>query len=73
MSNASQKRTNRAPFFDELMSRQPASTIGWLATTPHSAPLDPAKPMMMLAACDGCGSSKKSPSSATFRISSCMS
>ena len=72
MSNASQKRTKRAPFFDELMSSTPASTIGWLATTPTVRPSIRQKPMMMLAACAG-WSSKKSPSSATFRISSCMS
>jgi hypothetical protein len=28
MLNASQKRTNRAPFTDASMSRQPASTAG---------------------------------------------
>ena len=34
MSKQSQKRTNRAALMEEVMSRQPASTIGWLATMP---------------------------------------
>jgi hypothetical protein len=38
MLKASQKRTKRAAFGDESMSRQPASTIGWLATTPTVEP-----------------------------------
>ena len=34
MLNASQKRTNRAALIELLMSKQPASTRGWLATMP---------------------------------------
>ena len=43
MLNASQVRTNRAAFSDASMSRQPAKCIGWLATTPTGAPVDPAE------------------------------
>jgi hypothetical protein len=38
MSKASQERTKRPAFFDEAMSRTPASTIGWLATMPIVRP-----------------------------------
>ena len=72
MLKASQKRTKRAAFFDESMSRQPARTIGWFATMPTVAPCMRAKPVTMLAAYSGC-SSKKSLSSTTFEISSFMS
>ena len=41
--NASQVRTKRAAFSEASMSRQPAKCIGWLATTPTGAPLDPAE------------------------------
>ena len=34
MLKASQKRTKRAALIELLMSRQPASTSGWLATMP---------------------------------------
>ena len=40
MLKASQKRMKRAALREELMSRQPASTIGWLATTPTVWPFD---------------------------------
>ena len=62
MSKASQKRTKRAAFFDDLMSSTPASTIGWLATMPTVRPSIRPKPVMMLAAWAG-WISKKSPSS----------
>ena len=53
MSNASQKRTKRAAFLAELMSSTPASTIGWLATTPTVRPSIRQKPVMMFAAWAG--------------------
>jgi hypothetical protein len=36
----SQNRTKRAALMLALMSRQPASTAGWFATTPTGAPAD---------------------------------
>ena len=72
MENASQKRTKRAALMLLLMSRQPASTNGWLATMPTTWPSMRAKPMMMFFAYSGC-SSKNSPSSTTFASSSFMS
>ena len=50
MLKQSQNRTNRAALVDEAMSRHPASTIGWLATTPTVEPSMRANPMMMFAA-----------------------
>ena len=50
MLKQSQNRTNRAALIDDEMSRQPASTIGWLATIPTGCPSIRAKPMMMLRA-----------------------
>jgi len=50
MLKASQKRTNRAAFFDESISRQPASTIGWLATTPTVEPSMRIKPTIIFLA-----------------------
>jgi hypothetical protein len=47
MLNASQNRTNRAALIDDLMSRQPASTSGWLATMPTVWPSMRAKPVRM--------------------------
>jgi len=72
MSKASQKRTKRAAFFELAISSTPASTIGWLATTPTVRPSMRPKPQMMFIACAGC-TSKKSPSSSVFRMSSCKS
>jgi hypothetical protein len=62
MLKASQKRTKRAAFLEELMSSTPASTIGWLATMPTVRPSMRPKPQMMLPAWRG-WISKKSPSS----------
>ena len=50
MLKASQKRTKRAALMLLLMSRQPASTSGWLATMPTTLPSMRPKPMTMLAA-----------------------
>ena len=50
MLKQSQKRTKRAALIDESMSRQPASTMGWLATMPTVEPSMRAKPMTMLSA-----------------------
>jgi hypothetical protein len=50
MLKASQKRTKRAALMEDLMSRQPASTSGWLATMPTVWPSMRAKPMMMFLA-----------------------
>ena len=50
MLKQSQKRTKRAALRELSMSRQPASTIGWLATMPTVAPSMRAKPMMMFLA-----------------------
>ena len=72
MLKQSQKRTKRAALRELSMSRQPARTIGWLATMPTVEPSIRAKPVMMLRAKSGC-SSKKSASSTTFAISSFMS
>ena len=72
MPNASQKRTKRAALIALLMSRQPASTSGWLATMPTGAPSIRPKPMTMFFALSGC-SSKNSPSSTILTISSFMS
>ena len=47
MLKASQKRTKRAALVEELMSRQPARTIGWLATMPTVEPCIRARPITM--------------------------
>ena len=44
MLKQSQVRTNRAAFSEALMSRQPANWVGWLATMPTGAAVDPAEP-----------------------------
>ena len=72
MLKASQNRTKRAALMLLLMSRQPASTSGLLATMPTVRPARRAMPMTMFFAYSGC-SSKKSPSSTVLRISSLMS
>ncbi len=72
ISNASQNRTKRAAFFEAAMSRQPARTVGWLATHPTVRPSIRPKPTMMLPAWFR-WISKNSPSSTTFETSSCMS
>jgi hypothetical protein len=43
MLKASQKRTKRAALMLLLMSRQPASTSGWLATMPTVLPVHAAE------------------------------
>ena len=50
MLKQSQKRTKRAALRELSMSRQPASTIGWLATMPTVEPSRRAKPTMMFLA-----------------------
>ena len=72
MLNASQVRTNRAAFSEASMSRQPARCIGWLATTPTDAPSTRPKPTTMFGANPAC-TSRNSPSSSTWVITSCMS
>ncbi len=72
MLKASQNRTKRAALRLASMSRHPASTIGWFATTPTVCPSSRMKPVRMFLA-KSSWISKKSPSSAVFRISSCMS
>ena len=72
MLKQSQKRTKRPALREDAMSRQPASTVGWLATMPTVLPPMRPKPVMMFCAYAGL-SSKKSPSSTTFAISSFMS
>ena len=72
MLNASQKRTNRAPFTDESMSSTPAIARGWLPTTPIGWPFRRAKPITMF--CAQCWwTSKKSPSSTMCANTSRMS
>ncbi len=44
MLKQSQKRTNRAPLSEALMSSTPASTAGWLATMPTGCPASRANP-----------------------------
>ena len=65
MLNASQNLTNRAPFTEELMSRQPAFWLGWFPTTPTVRPFIRAKPTTMFLAYKGI-ISKNSPSSTTW-------
>ncbi|OGR16766.1 MAG: hypothetical protein A2559_00190 [Deltaproteobacteria bacterium RIFOXYD2_FULL_66_9] len=50
MLKASQKRTNRAPLIEELMSRQPARIAGWFAVMPTGRPFMRANPMTMFLA-----------------------
>ena len=50
MLKQSQKRTKRAALTEEAMSRQPASTMGWLATMPTVWLSRRARPMTMLPA-----------------------
>ena len=50
MLKASQKRTKRAAFLEELLSRTPARALGWLATIPTDWPLKRAKPTTMFLA-----------------------
>ena len=50
MLKASQKRTKRAPLSEALMSRAPAMTFGWLATTPTALPSRWANPTTMFIA-----------------------
>ena len=72
MLKASQVRTKRAALEDESMSSTPASTIGWLPTTPTVCPPSRAKPQTMF--CAQCGRySMKSPSSTTWLMTSRMS
>ena len=47
MLKASQVRTNRAAFSEESMSSTPASTAGWLPTTPTTRPSMRAKPQVI--------------------------
>jgi hypothetical protein len=69
---ASQKRTKRAAFTEASMSRAPAITLGWLATTPTGWPSSLAKPTTMFMAWKG-WTSRNSPRSTTRRITSFMS
>ena len=50
MLNASQNRTNRAPFTEASMSSTPARCAGWFATTPTGRPSSRANPTTMLRA-----------------------
>ncbi len=59
MLNASQKRTNRAPFTDASMSRTPARNAGWFATTPIERPFRRTKPTRMFLAKFACTSKKR--------------
>ncbi|MNL59528.1 hypothetical protein D3C87_1832640 [compost metagenome] len=72
ISKLSQKRMKRAAFLLALISRQPASTSGWLATTPTVWPSSRMKPQRILPAWFF-WISRKSPSSATVVITSRMS
>jgi len=47
---ASQKRTKRAPFFEALISRQPARNSGWFATMPMEWPFKCTKPTTIFGA-----------------------
>src|SRR5262245_4336173 len=64
MLKASQVRTKRAAFSELSMSSTPASTIGWLPTTPTGEPSSRANPHTIERAQWG-KYSKNSPSSAT--------
>ena len=72
MLNASQVRTKRAAFSDELMSSTPASAFGWLPTMPTLWPPSRAKPQTMFSAKSG-WISRNSPSSTTAVITRLMS
>ena len=72
MLKQSQKRTKRAALRLASESSTPASTIGWLATKPTVRPSTRPKPVTMFPA-KPAWISKKSASSAVFRISSRMS
>ena len=50
MLKASRKRTKRAALTLALMSRQPASSLGWLATMPTVRPSKRAIPITMFLA-----------------------
>ena len=50
MLKQSQKRTKRAALREASMSSTPASTIGWLATTPTVRPSMRPKPVTMFLA-----------------------
>lgn len=62
MLKASQKRTNRAPFTDEFISRQPAANLGLFPTIPTVSPFILANPIIRFLANSGI-ISKKSRSS----------
>ena len=64
MLKQSQKRMNRAALVDAPMSSTPASTAGWLATTPTERPPSRAKPTTMLSAKPR-WTSRNAPSSTT--------
>ncbi len=72
MLKASQKRTKREAFSLASMSSVPAITFGWFATMPIVRPSRRAKPVTMFIA-QNLKVSRKSPSSTTRRITSCMS
>jgi hypothetical protein len=57
---------------DESMSRQPASSMGWLPTTPTVLPFMRAKPMTMFLAASGMISNMV-PSSTTAAMAIFMS
>src|ERR1017187_8193624 len=72
MLKASQKRTKRAPFTEELISSTPARKAGWLPTMPTERPsMRPNPTTIFLAQCSW--TSKNSPSSTTRWITSLMS
>ena len=68
MPNASQKRTKARPCARHPKSSTPASTIGWFATKATVRPRSAEAGDDVLG--EAADSSKKSPSSATFRINS---
>ena len=50
MLKASQVRMNLAALIDASMSKHPAKTLGWFATTPMVLPSSLANPMIMFSA-----------------------
>ncbi len=72
MLKASQKRMKRAPLTLASMSTQPASTAGWLATTPATRPPKRAKPTIRFCAWSAMTSSHE-PASTIRSITRCMS
>ena len=63
----SQNRMKRAAFFEASISKQPANTMGWLATTPTRGSLNADKAGDNILGIIYLGLKENAPSSATFK------